>query len=104
MRRNAPVEALRPTDGQPNADPQPFTRTWIFGVYDGAVTFYEEMVTRAFLMSTPSTCFPIKSPPAVARSGFLRDALLPPARCADRDYAVSMETFVFREAQRPATP
>jgi hypothetical protein len=104
MRRNAPVEALRPTDGQPIADPQPFTRTWIFGVYDGAVTFYEAMVTRAFLMSTPSTCFPIKSPPAVARSGFYptQSCLRHEARTGE--YAVSMETFVFREAQRPVTP
>jgi hypothetical protein len=77
--------------------------TWIFGVYDGAVTFYEEMVTRAFLMSTPSMCSPIKSPPAVARSGFY-----PTRSCLRHDVrtgecTVSMETFVFREAHRPAT-
>jgi hypothetical protein len=105
------VEAAVPAMGNhlmdlmsPEFNKQPFTRTWIFGVYDGAVTFYEEMVTRAFLMSTPSTCFPIKSPPAVARSGFYptQSCLRHEARTGE--YAVSMETFVFREAQRPATP
>jgi hypothetical protein len=79
---------------------QPFARSWIFGVYDGKVTFYEEMVTRAFLLSKPSTCFPIKSPPAVDRSG-----LYPTLSCLRHDsrtgeYTVSMEAFVRREAQR----
>src|SRR5262245_64280337 len=49
---------------------QAFTRTWIYGVYDGRVTFYEEMVTVKYLLSKPQTCFPIKSPPAVATAGY----------------------------------
>jgi hypothetical protein len=99
------VEAAAPAMGNhlidltgPEFNKQPFTRTWIFGVYDGKVTFYEEMVTRAFLVSKPSTCFPIKSPAAVGRSGFY-----PTLSCLRHDartgeYTVSMETFVFREA------
>ncbi len=103
------VEAAVPAMGNhlidltsPEFKKQPFTRTWIYGVYDGKVTFYEEMVTRAFLLSKPSTCFPIKSSPAVGRSGFYptRSCLRYDAR-AD-EYTVSMETFVFREAQAPA--
>ncbi len=87
----------------PEFNKQPFTRTWIFGVYDGKVTFYEEMVTRAFLLSKPSTCFPIKSPPAVGLSGFY-----PTVSCLRHDartgeYTVSMEKFVFREKQAPAS-
>ncbi len=72
-------------------------------MYDRKVTFYEEMVTRAFLLSRPSACFPIKSPPAVGLSGFY-----PAVSCLRYDartgeYTVSMETFSFREAQAPAT-
>jgi hypothetical protein len=104
------VEAAVPAMGNhlidltsPEFNKQPFTRTWIFGVYDRKVTFYEEMVTRAFLLSRPSTCFPIKSPPAVGLSGFY-----PTVSCLRHDartgeYTVSMETFIFREAQAPAT-
>ncbi len=103
------VEAAVPAMGNhlidltsPEFNKQPFTHTWIFGVYDSKVTFYEEMVTRAFLLSKPDTCFPIKSPPAVGRSGFY-----PTLSCLRHDartgeYTVSMETFVFREAQAPA--
>jgi hypothetical protein len=56
------VEAAVPAMGNhlvdltgPEVNKQPFTRTWIFGVYNGKVTFYEEMVTRAFLLSKPGT-------------------------------------------------
>ena len=87
----------------PEFSKQPFTRTWIFGAYDGKITFYEEMVTRAFLLGKPSTCFPIKSPPAVGVRGFY-----PTVSCLRHDartgeYTVSMEKFVLRETQPPAT-
>jgi hypothetical protein len=103
------VEAAVPAMGNhlvdltgPEFNKQAFTRTWIFGTYDGKVTFYEEMVTRAFLLSKPNSCFPIKTPPAVGRSGFY------PTRACHRhdvpagEYTVSMEDFAFREAQAPA--
>jgi hypothetical protein len=77
---------------------EPFTRSWIFGVYEGQVTFYEEMVALAYLQSRPDSCGPIKSPPAVAVSGFY-----PTQRCVRYDpganaYTVSMENFVYRAA------
>lgn len=105
------VEAAVPAMGNhlvdltgPEFNKQPFTRTWIYGAYDGKVTFYEEMVTRAFLLSKPSTCFPIKTPPAVGRSGFY-----PTLSCLRHDArtgedTVSMEGFAFREASPPVAP
>ena len=86
----------------PEFNQQPFTRTWIYGAYNGKVTFYEEMVTRSFLQSKPDTCFPIKIPPAVGRSGFY-----PTLSCLRHDarsgeHTVSMEGFALREAQAPA--
>jgi len=104
------VEAVAPAMGNhlvdltgPEFSKHPFTRTWIFGAYDGKVTFYEEMVTRAFLLARPNTCFPIKSPPGVGVGGFY-----PTASCLRHDartgeYTLSMEKFVFREAQAPVT-
>ena len=75
--------------------------SWIFGVYDGEVIFYEQMLTRAFLLSQPDSCYSIKSPPAVGRSGFY-----PTRSCIRHDaetgeYTVSMEGFVHREASAP---
>ena len=80
---------------------QPFTRSWIYGVYGGKVTFYEEMVSRATLLGKPRACSVIKSPPAVATSGFY-----PTVSCLRHDAAtsettVSMEMFVRRTASPP---
>jgi hypothetical protein len=80
---------------------QPFTRSWIYGVYDGKVIFYEEMVTRAHILSKPNACVPIKLPRAYAVRGFY-----PTVSCIRHDatsgnHTVSMEKFVLREAAAP---
>ena len=80
----------------------PFTRTWIYGAYEGRVTFYEEMVTLAFLKSLPDACVTFKAPPAVALTG-----RYPTKSCIryvkDRsEYTVSLEGFQLRQASPPA--
>jgi hypothetical protein len=103
--RDFKVGAVAPAMGGHYSDPtdpvfnkQPFTRTWIFGGYDGKIIFYENMVTRAFLLSDPDTCDPIKSPAAVAQSGFY-----PTVSCVRHDPSTgertgSLKQFVLREA------
>jgi hypothetical protein len=39
-----------------------FTHTFIFGAYDGKISFLEPMITHAFLASSPNMCAPIKQP------------------------------------------
>ena len=41
---------------------QPFTSTFIYGFYDGKMTFIEPMVTTAFLQTKPSLAKPIALP------------------------------------------
>ena len=79
----------------------PFTRSWIYGTYDGRVTFYEEMVAKDFLLSKPDECFAIKSPPKVEMSGFY-----PTRSCIRYDpesdaYTVSVDQFQRREGTKP---
>jgi len=83
---------------------QPFTRTWIYGIYDGQVTYYEEMVTRAFLLDHPSECFDIKSPAAVGLTGYYPTLSCLRYRAEADEYTVSMEAFVYREASPPDPP
>lgn len=102
------VDAVVPAMGNhlvdltsPEFNGETFTRTWIYGAYDGRVTFYEEMLTRDFMLSRPNTCFPIKAPTAVGLSGYY-----PTQSCTRYDaeadtYSVSMEGFVFHEARPP---
>jgi hypothetical protein len=80
---------------------EPFKRHWIYGIYDGRVIFYEEMVARSYMMSKADVCFPIQSPEAVALTGYY------PTRSCIRyapgkdEYTVSMEDFVLRKASPP---
>jgi hypothetical protein len=103
------VDAVVPAMGNhlidltgPEFNKQPFTHSWIYGVYDGKVTFYEQMITRAYLLGNPDGCTPIKSPPAVAVSGFYPRVACIRHDAKSGDYTVSMEQFTFREASAPA--
>ena len=102
------VEAVVPAMGNhlidltgPEFAKQPFKRSWIYGVYDGKVIFYEEMVTRAHLLSKPNACTPIKSPKAVAVSGFYPTVSCLRNNPTSGEYTVSIEGFVFRDASGP---
>lgn len=75
----------------------PFTHTWIFGAYDGRITFHEVMATTAFLSETGSSCTDIKQPQAWQVAGYY-----PTRYCFRRDEAdgsvrVFMSDFVLRE-------
>lgn len=82
---------------------QVFDRTWIYGTYDGRVTFYEEMVTRDFLLTNVSECVQIKSPAAVDRSGFYPTESCIRHNVNTGNYTVSLEKFVFRQASAPSS-
>ena len=77
----------------------PFTHTFIFGAYDGKITFLEPMITHAYLASNPGMCAPIKQPEAWEVAG-----AYPTKYCirhlerAGR-YTVSLEDFVEHPAR-----
>ena len=102
------VDAVAPAMGNHLIDPtspefhgKKFTRTWIYGVYDGRVTFYEEMVTLDYLQSKPTTCFPLKSPAAVGVRGYYPTQSCIRHLAQTNEYTVSMEGFALREASAP---
>lgn len=89
------LDVTSPELGDP---PARFTHTFIYGVYDGRVTFLEPMITTEFLTSISEECVPIKQPAAWEVAGYY-----PTQYCmrhlADEDaYAVSLEGFVHHEA------
>lgn len=76
-----------------------FTRTFIFGGYDGRVIFYEPMITREYLASNPNACAPIKQPQAWEVAGSYPTKYC--VRYLERvgRYTVSLEGFVERQAK-----
>ena len=102
------VQAVVPAMGNhlidttgPEFGRQSFTRSWIYGVYDGRVIFYEAMVTRAYLLSRPNGCLPIKAPKAVAVAGLYPTEYCVRHNAKTGEYSVSMERFTRREASAP---
>jgi hypothetical protein len=80
---------------------QNFTRTMIYGSYNGKITFYEEMLTLNYLRSQTEKCNPIKSGRGVALSGYY-----PTVSCirhdpAKKEYSVSLEKFTLRQSSPP---
>jgi hypothetical protein len=78
---------------------QAFTHTFIFGAYDGHVTFYEPMITLAYLQTRPDLCVPIKQPQAWATEGYYPTAYCIRYLADDERYTVSLEDFVRRAAE-----
>lgn len=103
------VDAVAPAMGDhlvdlkaPEFNGVPFTHTWIYGVYEGHVTFYEEMVTVAYLKSRPDGCSPIKKAAAVALAGRYPTLSCIRYRSTTSEVAVSLEGFEQLAATPPA--
>lgn len=74
-----------------------FTHAWIYGCYDGNVTFWEPMTTREFFQTKEDVELDIPLPEAYATAGWY------PTRWAmthhdDGTVTVTMTEFVYREA------
>lgn len=104
------VDAAAPAMGNHLVDPtapefngDPFTRSWIFGAYDGKITFWEEMLSVDYLKSKPEKCVPIKLPEAVAKSGYYPTTVCTRHDAENAGITVSVEEFKYREAEPPTT-
>jgi len=81
----------------PEFNGQPFTRTWLYGAYDGEITFYEPMITRESMIQQPNQCTALKLPIAYRESGYY-----PTKYCTQYDeqkktYRVFVTDFVHRQ-------
>ena len=74
----------------------PFTHTFIYGAYDGHITFYEPMITHAYLKSQPDMCQDLKLPKAWEIGGAYPTRYCIRYHADEGSYTVSMESFVYR--------
>jgi hypothetical protein len=54
----------------PEFSGSPFTKTFIWGTYDGKVIFWEPMITRAYLLQHPDEFVPVRQPQAFQVDGY----------------------------------
>ena len=83
---------IDPTSGEFNG--QTFTETFIYGTYDGNVTFYEPMITLEFLKSSTNYLRSIPQPEKVQKTGWYPTKL----RVVKHDSVteVILDEFVYR--------
>jgi hypothetical protein len=74
----------------------PFTRSFIYGSYDGKMTFLEPMATKAFLETKPNVTEKISLPAAYEKHGFYPTAYSVKYDPARREYSVSLEGLTYR--------
>ena len=87
----------------PEFSGQPFTHTFIYGAFDGRISFYEPMITlewfkRLFGGDVASRCFALKLPTAWKPAGWYPTEYCIRYRANRADYTVSLEGFVLRDA------
>jgi hypothetical protein len=99
------VGAFEPQMGNHLIDPsspefngQTFSRTFLYGAFDGKITFYEPMITLASLTGTPNQCVALKLPQAWAESGYYPTGYCTSYDKARRVYRVFLKDFVYRTA------
>lgn len=80
----------------PEFNKLPFTKTFIYGFYDGSMAFLEPMVTRAFLETKPNVTDPVRLPKAYSRHAYYPTRYSVKYDGAQREYVISLEGLISR--------
>lgn len=84
----------------PEFPPKPhnssFTQTFIYGSYNGQVTFYEPMMSKAWLQSTTLFERDIPQPSKFQRNGYFPTHLI--TRKKDNKIEIILDKFIYRQA------
>jgi hypothetical protein len=75
---------------------QPFTKTFLFGSYDGHIIFYEPMITRSFLESKANITEFINLPARYSKSGYYPTKYSVKYDPKNKEYTVSLEGMTRR--------
>lgn len=73
-----------------------FTRTFLYGNYDGQIIFYEPMITRAFLETKVNVTEYIKLPAKYAKPGYYPTRYSVRYDPVNKEYVVALEGMVLR--------
>jgi hypothetical protein len=70
---------------------QPFTRSFLYGNYDGQIVFMEPMISKAFLEAKTSVTEKIKLPSRFAKPGYYPTSYSVKYDAASKQYTVALE-------------
>lgn len=83
----------------PEYNNQPFTRTFLYGAYDGKITFYEPMLSLQYLQSQPNEYVDLKLPASYAQTGYYPTRYSVRYDPSKEVYRISLERFVYHIAR-----
>lgn len=72
----------------------PFTKTFIYGFYNGQMIFLEPMVTKAFLETKPNVTDRIKLPKTYSTHAYYPTTYSVKHNVTQREYVISLESLV----------
>jgi hypothetical protein len=75
---------------------QPFVKTFLYGNYDGRITFYEPMITKSFFETKTNLTEYIKLPQKYAKPGYYPTRYSVRYDAARKEYTVALEGMTLR--------
>jgi hypothetical protein len=88
------AHAIDPT--APEFNKLPFTKTFIYGFYDGQMIFLEPMMTKAFLETKPNAMDRIKLPKTYSKHAYYPTSYGVNYNATEREYEISLESLIFK--------
>jgi hypothetical protein len=81
----------------PERNGQPFTKTFIYGSYDGAFTFEEPMIAKSYLETKPAKVVtPVKLPVQYSARGYHSTAYTVEYDAGTKEYKIALSALVSR--------
>ena len=100
-----------PTMGGHRVDPKapelngrPFTKTFLYGSYDGKMIHFEPMITRAFLEMKPDFSQAIQVPASYVKSAYYPTRYSIRYDAVRREVSVALEGMTWRQGAADRTP
>lgn len=75
---------------------QAFTRSLLYGSYDGQIIFVEPMITRAYLLTKPQVSEPLKLPAKYSKPGYYPTRYSVRYDQVKKEYTVALEGMTLR--------
>lgn len=76
-----------------------FTRTFIWGSYDGELIFWEPMVTRDFLLSKPHEIINLRQPAAFQKDGYYATQYCVTYSVSPKQYTIALLNLQYHEGE-----
>jgi len=76
-----------------------FTKTFIWGSYDGKFIFWEPMITRDYLLSHPNDLIELRQPSAFQRDGYYPTQYKVSYSASPKEYTVALTNLVYHDGE-----